>query len=258
MLDDLYLYIKEFFDAGIINHHPTKQRNLRSPTRLTVSKSLFEHMTAGRGAEIRAQQALYPYLIERYPQTKPEFGFKKTRIDFFIPNIGPYNVAIELKHYSPHQSGQFKTLLGPSPGRNFTIVGDLKKARPPNTILLQIGLYTAVENATNPQNSSVQFVRTYVKKTVQQCGYEAAARVELSTWPYLRHYCTPNGIATPADFSVPQKPHRFGPSHDIVSGRVCFFMAYARHTGRLSASKRLGTTPLWVNHGTSARIEIDH
>lgn len=245
MLNNLFNYIEEFFNAGIITHNPSKKNNLSFKTPITPHKSLFEYMTSGRGAEIRAQQALYPYLLAKYPKTTPELKIGKTRIDFFIPNVGQYDVAIELKHYSPHQSGQFKALLGPSVGRNFTIAGDLKKLRPRGMILLQVALYTTVEQVTiaNPKSSSVPFVKTYVARGLSRPSYELQAKNDLGKWQYLRRYYTPRGAATSADFIVPKVQHTFGPNLDKVSGRVCFFMAFARPSTRCFYGSAAGPRP---------------
>lgn len=140
-------------------------------------------------------------------------------------------VAIELKHYSPHQTGKFAALLGPAKRRNFNFVGDFVKPRPGGSTLIQVGLYTAVEYLDRPAPktySGVPFVRSYVRRPIARSRYEPLAREDLRNWPFLSTYGTPSGPATPDDFVVPDHLHTFGPPGDTVTGRVSFFIAMAR------------------------------
>lgn len=225
----LYQYLNDFFQNGILAHPPVASRKEEPALALGPGRSLFEHMTRGR-PEVRAQQALDPYLRARYPQTCREWRHGNTFIDFWIPGIEGQDVAVELKHYSPHQTGKFATLLGPSKKRPFDLVADYQKPRPAGSVLIQIGLYTAVEdlNSSAPKTySRVPFVRSYVRRPVPRSRYEPLARDDLRNWSHLSNYVTPSGRATPADFLVPACQHSFGPPGNVVTGRVCFFLVVA-------------------------------
>ncbi|MEH6433824.1 hypothetical protein [Massilia sp. DD77] len=230
ILTTLYHYLNDFFRNGVLTHAPVTCRTEESAPALGPGRSLFEHMTRGR-PEIRAQQALYPHLCACYPQTRREWRYQNTFIDFWIPGADGQDVAIELKHYSPHQTRKLATLLGPSKKRHFNLVADYEKPRPAGSVLIQIGLYTAVEDLDRsaPKTySSVPFVKSYVRRPVPPSRYEPLARDDLRNWSHLSNYVTPAGPATPADFVVPSGPHVFGTQGNMVTGRVPFLLLVAR------------------------------
>jgi hypothetical protein len=225
----LYQYLDKFFRGGVLTHQPAASPSAAPAVVSMAGMSLFEYMTRGR-PEIRAQEALDPYLRANYPQTVREKYHNNTYIDFWIPGVEGQDVAIELKHYSPHQTGKFATLLGPSKKRNFNLVGDHGKPRPAGAILIQIGLYTVVEDLSRPAPktySKVPFVKSYVRRPVPRSRYEPLAQDDLRNWRFLSNYVTPSGPATPDDFIVPGRCHTFGAPGNTVTGRVSFFMGTA-------------------------------
>jgi hypothetical protein len=224
-LNQLYKDLHDFFSGGLLTHNPVVPHGAQHVPGAGAGMSLFEYMTAGR-PEIRAQQALYPYLRQRDPGTRREYHFSGTFIDFWLPNIVPGGVAIELKHYSPHQTGQFATLLGSPAKLRFSLASDLAKPRPAGSTLIQIALYTSVEGLPGRlQQTSAEpkFVKSYVRRPVAQHVYEPAARQQLAAWPLLKYYVTPAGQAGANDFIVPVR-HSYGLPAAQISGRVCFFM----------------------------------
>ncbi|WP_374361937.1 hypothetical protein [Pseudoduganella danionis] len=226
----LFNYIKDFFEAGIATHQPLRSKILRVPVKALKEVSLLEQMTSHRGAELQAQYALYPYLLEKYPLTVREWKNGSTIADFFIPDVGPHGVAIEMKHFSAHQTNQLQGLLGPSKNKKDTLAHDLYKPLPNGTILMQIGMFTAVESLTvdSHRNSACHFVRTYVNKPLALSQYEPGARHNFENWKHLRQYVTPRGDAISADFIVPAKQHVFGTENDRVAGRVNFVVLISK------------------------------
>lgn len=89
--------------------------------------------------------------------------------------------VIEIKHYSPHQSGGFAMLLGPARGRNFTLHGDFVKPRP-DLPLIQLGLFTSIEELPDPGPHDVElkpFIKTYVRQALSTASYQTPAREAL-------------------------------------------------------------------------------
>jgi hypothetical protein len=225
-LHKLYGHIGNFLSTGLLTHSPHVPSRAFPIPGAAAGMSLFEFMTMGR-PEIRAQQALFPFLDQLYPGTVREYPFSKTFIDFWVPpQLVPGGVAIELKHYSAHQTGQFATLLG-SPARlRFSLASDLVKPRPSGSRLIQVALYTAVEQLQRPLQRTApepRFVKSYVRRPVNASDYQPAARRDLGAWPLLSRYVTPRGPAAAGDFIIPAVRH-FGLPGEMVSGRVCFFM----------------------------------
>lgn len=91
----LYQYLDNFFRVGV----DPSSRNFSLGTArrgADAGMSLSEYMTGGK-PEVRRQEALYPYLRDRFPATVREKFHNGTFIDFWIPDVEGQNVAIEIK-----------------------------------------------------------------------------------------------------------------------------------------------------------------
>jgi hypothetical protein len=228
MPHQVFSHIKNFLDNGKVTFEPSAGKHDRRIIQKPANQSLLEYMCSGR-SEIKAQSALFPHLLSLNCKTEREKPLGGKFFDFWIPGGEGPEIFIELKHYSPHQTGQFNTLLGPSPKKNFNLDGDYRKFLTNcsnGSVLIQIGLYTAVEGLQSTGNpGGVKFVKSYVRRPIPLADYAPAARKDLQRWwPHLSRYSTPAGPATLHDFVAPQA-HTFAANNgDIVTGRVCYFM----------------------------------
>ena len=243
MPDPLHVYddVVAFLKMPQLLYAPIK--TIRGVTKSSISSafpslSLFEYMLAQK-AEIRAQEALFPYLLSKYQVVEREYKCnfsagspkKYYKVDFIVADDEALSnpVVIELKHYSPHQSGGLATLLGTKPG--FNLLGDYEKIRSrfsplKNTPLIQIGLYTAVETFhLNPgtwhAHQANAFIKTYVRSPVTPSIYGLAADEALAVWPHLAKYNPYKGFVMPDPSSKSTAPSAW------VDGRVNYFVGLA-------------------------------
>lgn len=201
----VYNDIVNFFASPSVPFHPVAGRLVPYEANqlqgaASSNKSLFETIL-GRRPEKRAQDALYPYLSSRHPTTRREHAFrdevlqKRRYFDFFIGAEGGQDrpVIIELKHYSVHQPGRLRGLLG-GPNSKFSIYTDRVKARP-SAHFIQVGILTAVERFPRALRSAPDanpFIRSYVHSPAP-AGYIEEATADLLAWPYRQLYSQPGG-----------------------------------------------------------------
>lgn len=191
--------------------------------------SLFQAILK-RAPEKRAQDAMYPFLLDRYPSVLREHALyvdgKRRIFDFYIPPgaADDLPVIIELKHYSVHQSGKFNALLG-GPLSRFSLFADLIKPRP-KCHFIQVGLFTAVESyhsclRTGPDSNP--FIRAYVQSPAP-AGYASQAAADLAAWQARSFYACPTRPATGSDLHTPASASVFKAGQSYAAGRVSSFV----------------------------------
>jgi hypothetical protein len=213
-------------------------------------KSLFEYLVMNDRPEIRAQEVLFLYLQAAGVDVHREHGARVKGVrrifDFVVREPASVGTAlrgfgdcviVELKHYSPHQTGQFRALLGPlktKAGRKLPSLHlDYKKHRPEEAPLLQVGLFTAVEDMRGQaterpvwQASGSPFVRKYVKGK-SLADYETAAHAALQAWELNDQYVRPAGASTDLGYHKGPQTSFTSPSGVEITGRVNYFLGIA-------------------------------
>lgn len=242
----LYRDIEQFMSAPVLPFEPVRGKNRPSAVIANNSSlSLVQYMTENEEAEKRAQDALFPFLLDRYKKVERErqqicSGVVR-QFDFYIEHQGAgieqsEIVIIELKHLSPHQSGRFPAprrfanLLGPivSPAGKVidSLASDLNKPRPPGATLIQIGLFTGFDalGGHPPREVDNYFIRTYVDQARPSSTYKTASENELQAWALRTRYTCPVNVASGNDYHD-GTPCTFQTLAGIsVTGRVNYFM----------------------------------
>ena len=217
----VYKALDKFFSRTQLVHQPVREFKMPDGAK-KVGKSitLFEYMLrlndVRRGAEISAQNALFPFLVQAGFKTvlREHRDPKKRRPDFTVIESGE-EVIIELKHYSPHQpdysinrTGPFGSLLGPS-RKGFSkgaavatsLHEDYQKGSHKGVVLIQVALFTAVEKCSRAHYSHIYgpaqvralerkypFLRSYVSSTISPAQYVGEARDALrASWVVGKH-----------------------------------------------------------------------
>jgi hypothetical protein len=244
----VYEVIKKVLDSDRLAYMPGAANTLQAAT---SNLSLFEHMTANDSPEIRAQEALLPHLVAAGfhvdRELKMTIGETGRVFDFVVREAAPSAdmarrltdatacVIIELKHMSPHQTGQFGHLLGPVLNQKGealqSLHEDFTKPRPTAASFIQLGLYTAVEGwhkAGVPSglrdDTRCPFIRKYVRRPLSLSSYDGPARQALADWPIRPRYTCPVHPATADDFCVGPEAQYVTSANVTVTGRVNYFM----------------------------------
>ena len=209
--------------------------------------SLFEYLTMHSRPEIRAQEALLPYLVAAgfhvTRECRMRVNGKQRVFDFVVrPNDGPdVNtdpvvddvVVIELKHLGAHQTGGLNALLGPivtPAGKALsTLHSDYHKPHPP-VPMIQVGLLTAVDG-WNQAGASVHwsdvdspFVKRYVKGKTLASNYQAQAISTLSRWPLNNRYTRPVSWPATSHFNIGPMVIYYTQAGIEVTGCVHYFL----------------------------------
>ena len=209
--------------------------------------SLFEYLTMHPRPEIRAQDALLPYLVAAGFHVTRECGMRvngKQRLFDFVVRPGGTGddaggpgaddfVVVELKHLGAHQTGGFKALLGPVLNKAekalSTLHSDFYKDRP-SVPLIQVGLFTAVDSwgtvAASVHWTAVgsPFVQRYVKGKKLVPNYLAQANLTLSAWELNGRYTRPASWPASIHFNVGPAVSYQTPTGVQVSGHVHYFL----------------------------------
>lgn len=221
LAERIYSDVVHFLRLPRLKFIPITKNEKASP-QCGETRSLFEYMldTQKNGSEIKAQEALFPYLVDCYPGTIRELRINNGgRIDFSVVQ-DKEQVDIELKHHSVHQANGFGGVLG---GLELDLIRH--DTHRPEIPLIQVALYTAVEGlAAHPSIfTSHQFIPTYGALPLPQ-QYEPAARAHLSKWSLLPRYTCLDHPASWGDFHLgPFQAFQSLPG-GLVEGRVNYFV----------------------------------
>lgn len=239
----VYEVLKNVLDADRLEYGPITSftASRASLEANNAGLTLFEHMTRNNRPEIRAQEAIFPHLIAAGFQVGREKAVDhegKRRIFDFVVSDTSSEVIVELKHYSPHQTDQFRGLLGPivtTAGlHRQSLSNDFCKYRPIGATLIQIGLYTAVEGWCDaaglpvPQTQSGSyFIEKFVARPLPRNTYTAQARDALRNWPHLHLFTCPMHTATDQDYCEGPDSAYTSRTDVTVRGRVNYFLGIA-------------------------------
>lgn len=214
--------------------------------------SLFEYLTMNSRPEIRAQDALSPYLVAAGFHVIREYRMtihgKQRIFDFVVrPNGGRDTaidvdnddlVIIELKHLGAQQTGGFRGLLGPimTPAKKelSTLHSDFGKRRPKRVPMIQVGLFTAVAG-WNKAGAAVHwsavdspFIKRYVKGKPLPRNYRAQALADLSAWSLNHSYTRPASWPATSHFNGGPPATYHTPDGVQVTGCVDYFLGITR------------------------------
>jgi hypothetical protein len=244
-VQQVYYDIAGFLSAPALPFMPVCSRSATVATITANSSplSLFSYMTENACAEIRAQDALFPFLVSKYEKVERErlwyFDSAKRVFDFFVTHGGE-ELIIELKHLSPHQSGRhpapyrFLNLLGPivAPGGKHiqTVCEDYEKSRPTDVALIQLALYTGIDAWSGgclQQQVDNYFIQHYVPHALPSSTYKQASEGVLNAWEFRSRYRCPAAPASGRDYRE-GRACTFTTVNGIdVTGRVNYFMGIA-------------------------------
>lgn len=230
----VYHCINEFLRKGEVS--PI----LRGVEASATPISLFEFIAQPK-PEIRAQEAMFPALRASFPSTEREYHWSDAascrlrKFDFLVSD-GDEHVIVELKHYSAHQTGGFRNLLGPiytRKGKQLqSLWHDCSKPRPYK--LVQVGLFTAVEEwapVRRWKSINNRFIQSYVRRPLPLTVYEHLARRDLQTWTKLGEYTCGESPLGPESFTVGPVAEFLADCGTTVKGRVNFLIGLPHTPG---------------------------
>lgn len=238
-----YHIIKDVLDAERLRYAPirTSTAPVGGPSDNANDVSLFEYMTRHNCPEIRAQEAFFPHLLAAgltvHREMSADVGGKRRVFDFVVSDDSG-EVIVELKHYSPHQTGQFGALLGPvinGAGEALqSLYQDYRKPRPPDIPLIVVGLYTAVEGWHGQAGQKVPreqrgsyFVERFARRPADRASCADQARKTLGNWQHRSLFTCPVQTATANDFCEGPDSIYVSSTGVTVKGRVNYFMGLA-------------------------------